>query len=354
MITYYVQRYRPKFEAISKEVQLLANHFSSRDSNKNEEKVKIHDLHLDGLFRFKYSSKYCSFHFFYYPLLFGYTKALSKISKINHIYTSLGDLPYLRVLDLNNTILTGAASCNTGKIKKRLPSLKKLDKIIVESELQRKQLMTLGVSKNKIELIYPPVDLRKFNYIPAKGKFKILFASCPTRVKDFERRGIYLLLETAKLLPEVDFILAWRKQAYPEIKRLLKKMKVNNIILQNNIISDFNREYALVHSTIIPYTKRDNYLKLIPNSALESLAAGKPVLISSKVELANIIQREKCGIIFEPSPDCLVKAIRELKKNYSFQQKKCRKVAQKYFSQEIFLKKYEKIYSELNRRESKK
>ena len=71
-ITYYVQRYRPRYEAISKEVSVLANYFSK------ENRVKIHDLHLDGLFNLKFNRKRSSYHFFYYPIMLFYCYCLSK------------------------------------------------------------------------------------------------------------------------------------------------------------------------------------------------------------------------------------------------------------------------------------
>ena len=61
-ITYYVQRYRPSFEAISKEVRALAEHFS------NSNIVRIHDLHLDGITKIRIDKKVVSYHFMYYLL----------------------------------------------------------------------------------------------------------------------------------------------------------------------------------------------------------------------------------------------------------------------------------------------
>jgi len=340
-ITYYVQRYRPRYEAISKEVSVLANYFSK------ENRVKIHDLHLDGLFNFKFNRKRSSYHFFYYPVLFLHSYCLSKRSNVNHIYTSLGDLPYLNIINLNTTILTAAASCKIKKIKKRIKRLKKLKKIVVESNKQKEELLELGINPNKVRVIYPPVNLKEFNYYKPKGDFKILYASCPTRLSDFKKRGINLIIETAKKHQSAKFILAWRKGAYLDIKQLINKSSLKNIIIDNRIINDMNEIYGRTHCTIIPYTKHDNYLKLIPNSALESLAAGKPILVSNKTEIAAFVDKERCGVVFEPNETSLLKAIIKLKNNYTKYQKNCRKTANKYFSRDDFVKEYEKIYKKI-------
>tara|TARA_Y100000310_G_scaffold249098_1_gene255116 strand:- start:4715 stop:5752 length:1038 start_codon:yes stop_codon:yes gene_type:complete len=341
VIEYYVQRYRPAYEAISKEVKLLRDHFAQNKT------TKLHDLHLDGLFRMKFSQKVVSHHFMWYPLFVPLRSLKSKKNKINHIYTSLGDLPYLNVLNLKNTILTAAASCSVSKIKKRLPLLRKLRKIIVESQLQRKQLLHFGIPESKIEVIYPPVDLNLFSYTPAKGDFKIMYASCPTRASDFTKRGIYLIKQTSNKCNDVEFKLLWRHGAYKEINELVRDN--HKILVENKIVKDMNDKYAEVHCTIIPYTKFDDYLKLNPNSAIESLAAGKPILVSSKTEIAKFVEHEKCGVIFEPTEEGLAKAINELRRNYDYYQQNTRRCAEKYFSKKRFIQKYVKLYEEISR-----
>jgi len=343
-ITYYVQRYRPAYEAISKEVALLAEHFSK------DHTTKIFNLHLDGLTSFSLHQNFFSHHFSFYPLTFPYAYALSKKSDINHIYTSLGDLPYLGVLNLQKTILTAAASCNFTKVKKKQKYLHQLLRIIVESEKQKRDLLALGLPEQKIEIIYPPVDLTKFSYLPVtnhNSSFTILYASCPTREQDFEKRGINLLVNTAEQEKNIKFQLLWRLGAYEKIKEIKEQRNISNLHLTNTIVNDINQTYAKAHCTIIPYTAFDDYLKLIPNSAIESLASGKPVLVSSKTEIAAIVNREKCGVVFEPTVVDLSRAIQELRKNYAQYQKNCRKTAEKYFSQEIFLKRYQGVYAEI-------
>lgn len=338
-ITYYVQWYRPEFEAISKEVRLLADHFSKKHN------VRIHDLHLGKLHQMKHTKTMTSYHFMFYPFFALYAYYLSRKSDLNHIYTSLGDLPYLNVLDLSRTLLTAAASCHFGKVRKRLRYLKKLQKIVVESQRQKDELLELGILDTKIEIIYPPVDLEQFSYRPAKGPFTVLFASCPTRAEDFEKRGVYLLLECARLLPSVQFLLAWRGKAYGKILHLVAESGLLNVTVMDKVVEDMNDVYARAQCTIIPYTRFDDFLKLMPNSALESLAAGKPVLVSSKTEVAAIVAEKKCGVVFEPNSEELVEALKKVKKGYASFQSNCRKTAE-LFSKDKFVAAYERIYGE--------
>ncbi|MBU0615904.1 MAG: glycosyltransferase [Nanoarchaeota archaeon] len=231
------------------------------------------------------------------------------------------------------------------KIGKRRRLLGRVSKIIVETEMQSRQLKKIGIRSSKIRLIYPTVD-EKFEYRPAKGNFKILYASCPTRVKDFDKRGINLLIDAAKDTTAV-FCLAWRKKCFDQIKQMTRS--ISNIKLTNEISRSMNQKFADAHCTIIPYTKFDDYLKLIPNSAIESLAAKKPIIVSSKTEIAKIVEKEKCGEVFDPNKDSLLSAIERLKKGYNRYQKNCFKTFEKYFSQKKFLEAYTKVYQEFDK-----
>lgn len=344
-ITYYVQWYRPQFEAISKEIQLLADHFQK------SHKVMIHDLHFSGVGRWEWSSTRRSFPIQAYPFLFLSTYLQSRRSHLNHIYTSLGDTPYLPLLNPQRTILTAAASCHAEKVKRRLPWLKEVQKIVVETERQKNLLLELGISPGKIAIIPPAVDLSRFSFYQPELSipFTVLYASCPTREKDFQKRGIPLLLETAKESPEVRWHLAWRGGAYEAIQILLQANSLSSpkVNVSNEIVSDLDSLYAKAHVTIIPYTKFDDYLKLMPNSAIESLAAGKPLLVSSSTEIASLVAREQCGVVFQPTKEGLLQALGKVKKNYGIYQRRCRPTAEKYFSHLQFLKKYEEVYAEI-------
>ena len=127
-IRFYVQRYRPSFEAISKEVAILNESFLH---------TQIHDLHLDGIFNIKWNKKIKSYHFGLYPILALFIKLQSIRQGINHIYTSLGDLPYLHVLNLNRTILTAAASCKIEKVRKQGLTLTKRLTMMVDTKSKK-------------------------------------------------------------------------------------------------------------------------------------------------------------------------------------------------------------------------
>ncbi len=337
-VTYYVQRYRPHMEATSKEINVLQKHF----------KGKLHDLHLNGYFDFFLNKKETSHHFIWYPLRFPLV-LLNNRNRVNHIYTGLPDSVYLPTLPHKNLMLTYTNYCPSEFLIKKKKSLNNVKKIVVESPHQAEELYKAEIDGKKIEIIHPSVDLEKFSFNQTRGGFKILNATCPTKMKDLHKRGILLQLAVAKMISNkrtMKFTFLWRYNLH----LLFRKLKDNysNVNFVQKIVKDMNQVYAQYHCTIIPYIKFDSELKVIPLSAIESLAAGKPLLVSNLTGLAEIVKKEKCGVVFEPGPKSLIKAITELKHNYHLYQKNCRKVAEKYFSQEEFVRKYRDLYLKLN------
>ncbi len=335
-IIYLVQRFRPELEGTSKEVETLWHHFPSM----------VHDLHDREIRSFKIRRNLLSYHFLFYPLT-AFFLYLSTLGKTVHIYTTLRDRPYLPLFHRSRTILT---STNYFTAKRLLPwkkYLQKVKKIVVEAELQRTILLQLGLQKRQIELVYPPVDLKKFTYRKATGPFKILNASCPSRVSDLERRGMSFLMDSDPFLQDCAITVLWRVGEFERFRQMTKERTFKSLRVEKRVIKDMNEAYATHHCTIIPYTRFDEFLKLVPNSAIESLAAGKPVLISSKTGISELVEREQCGVVFEPTRESLLRAIALLRDNYARYQKNCRPTAEKYFSQEIFIKKYEQIYTEV-------
>ena len=127
------------------------------------------------------------------------------------------------------------------------------------------------------------------------------------------------------------------------MKSLIEKEALKNITVENGFIEDIDRLYRSSHAVILPGLVPHSF-KPSPHSVLESLSHGKPVLISRPSSISDIIEKEHCGVVFEPEVDLLVKAIDHLKENYSSFQNNCHKTANNYFSKKIFLEKYDQIY----------
>jgi glycosyltransferase involved in cell wall biosynthesis len=74
--------------------------------------------------------------------------------------------------------------------------------------------------------------------------------------------------------------------------------------------------------------------KPCPNSILEALAVGRPVLVSDFVDIGQLLQRAGAGLIFKRDAGSLCQAIEQMCQDYGSFQPKARLRAE-FFYQEI-------------------
>ncbi|NLG70747.1 MAG: glycosyltransferase [Chloroflexi bacterium] len=335
-IAYWVFNFAPHWEAASREIKTLVSHFETQyDTQVISQNTNSRKIRLTG--RFKYLPLPYSL------VMLPFLSRIASAYHINHIFSSLGEGLLLPRINRQNALLTVTKDSGAlNAFEKNIPQLKKLRCIVVESERHQELLLQAGLPADSVRLIYPGAQVKP--YQPASGPFKILFATSPMSENDFLTRGIYLILRAAARLPEVQFIFAWRKKHHQKLRRLIDDSGVRNIEVLNGYIPDMERVYDSVHAAILPGLTYSS-LKPSPHSALDSLAHGKPVLISRPTSISGLVEREQCGVVFEPQVDCLVDRIQELIKNYPLYQQNCHRTIERCFSASGFTSSYQEIYS---------
>jgi glycosyltransferase involved in cell wall biosynthesis len=335
-VGYWIFNYAPKWEAASKEVERLSTQFADTfETNVISMNLKNQKVSLRGRVK-------------YLPLPYALVglPLLSRVAasfQINHFFASLGEYRLLPRLNRFNTVLTITKDTESlDDIEKNAGNLKTVKKIVVESEWHRELLLQVGIEREAVHLIYPGVETKP--YQPATGQFKILFATSPLGSYGFLTRGVYLLIQVAQRLPQVRFVLVWRESNYEKLSNLLAEANVTNIDVLNGYIPDMDEVYRSAHAAILPGLA-SNSLKPCPHSGLEALAHGKPLLVSRPTSIANLIQQNRCGVVFEPTVECLERSILELMGSYNLYQKNCQPTIESNFSLDYFLAQYRQIYN---------
>jgi glycosyltransferase involved in cell wall biosynthesis len=175
-----------------------------------------------------------------------------------------------------------------------------------------------------------------------------LFASSPDRADWLEARGVLLLLDTAERMPDVTFRLLWRPwgDSLAEVQRQIRARGLGNVEVRCDRIGDMAAEYRQADATIAPFVDISR-CKPLPNSLVESLACGVPVIMTNVVGLSDIAQTEKCGIVASDSPDSLSEAIRRAIGDRDSFRPAARRTAERFFSSQIFVENYVRIYGRL-------
>ena len=333
---------QPEIEAISKEVLQLAQHF---------EHSFIFGVSSHYLFRISRESRTVGFHKMADPVLRLFIPAIESICDISHVYGDPTPWTFYKALRSKPLVLTVASE----KGLPRSDFVARSRKILVQTKSYFRKLRSLGVEENKLELLYPGVDLCK--YYPGEprivdhGRPKILFASAPRTEEEMQNRGVYLLLEAARMSDDVQYHLLYRKWAsgYTSLAATegwLNKHCLRNVTLTNYAVQDMHRLYQQYDFTVIPYTTPDGG-KECPTSALEGLACGLPTLISSVVPFADFVDEHECGVVFDSTPCGLVRAIEAGVRRYRELAVNAATVARRYFALRTSLKRMEHLYTEI-------
>jgi glycosyltransferase involved in cell wall biosynthesis len=104
---------------------------------------------------------------------------------------------------------------------------------------------------------------------------------------------------------------------------------------------------ATVHASIVLATEPD-LVKAYPHSLLDSMAAGKPVLVSRAIPMAQYVAATGCGQIVEQvDAAAILAAVDALVANYSQAQFIAQRLGQQDFSQQSMITSYQQVYEQV-------
>jgi glycosyltransferase involved in cell wall biosynthesis len=339
-IVYFTNGYLPDREGVSKELLTLYSYFSRRFQGE----VYLHNLAQN--WRFSLRRDFASYPAGLLPIGYPLIKYLERTSKLVHIYGSATGRLYLGVIKKRPCILTSTSALITTRLEQCVSAWTSIDVIVVESERDKITLEAIGVDSQKISLVYPGVPIHNIQPPPRNAPFTILFASAPIArdSRSFQRRGVPLLLQLARRVPDCHFIFLWRETHTETLSKLMSETAAKNVEVVNKIVTDIGGVLKNAHATILsPETSSDS--KPCPISLIESLACGRPLLVSNQVGIADLIEQEHCGVIFPPNIDAAENAVRKLQYNYEDYVINAQPTALKYFSVKTFLDAYESLYN---------
>ena len=337
-VLYWVFNYMPQWEAVSKEVAtLLHGLHGTVDGTLVSLNTKYRHLGLTGAEKRIPLPHGLAL----YPLLKPYASRFD----INHLFASGGERFLTPMISRRTGILTLAKdTTNLGNFERNRDSLIRLKAIVVQARRDREILQQMGIREEALQIIRPGIPIAR--YSAAEGQFTILFASSPLTADDFLSRGIYLIARASALLPDVRFVLVWRKRHLAKLERILADAGTKNVEVINGLIDNMGSIYDRVHATVLPGLEHRSFIPC-PRSGLESLAHGKPLLLSHLVSLAESVVASQAGIAFEPTTGGLVAAVRELQRDYPFYQANTQQYIADKFSTTTHLELYRRLYRSL-------
>lgn len=317
----------PKAEAIAQEISVLCHHFDGDTIyiNPNQHSPVYVPRLAFGLHKLKYLRRIeagLQLHHFYNPDPFPFF--------------------YLRLL---RRPVVYSISCGVSDKRPSVRFLSSLDAIAAADERSLKRLKAWGI--DNVFLVKPGIkkDRYTFSPLPVGSKFRLMVGSAPWTKAQFVTKGIDALLDAAQMAPNLHLIFLWRGVLANEIDRRVQQANLEHRVTLIHKFVDVNKILADVHASIA-LAANPGILKSYPHSLLDSLAAGKPVIINQEIPMSDYVRDKQCGVVIDQiSPTAIIAGVENLKRNYQQFQNIALTVGQQDFSINAMVSSFEKLYN---------
>lgn len=264
--------------------------------------------------------------------------------EINHLYApQLYHYPILKSLK-KKVIYTVIASLRGQKQPKKIPSIAE---IVISNTRDEAILKNWGISNYSI--IRPGLNLDNFSphYLSFQKELVLLMASAPWESRQFETKGVDMLLQSLKSLPFLKIVFLWRGFLEQEMLERIQFHGVKNQVELINERVDVNAILQKIHGTIL-LAKTPDLVKAYPHSLIESLTTNKPVIISQAIPMADYVDKNQCGLVLEQFHlENLIKTIEKFAQYYSHLVQQTQKTPKDDFSEQRMVKEYLQVYEKV-------
>jgi glycosyltransferase involved in cell wall biosynthesis len=216
--------------------------------------------------------------------------------------------------------------------------------LTVGDEDSRELLRSQGL--NNVFLIGPGIDRKRFacSPLPLESGLRLMVGSAPWTRAQFKTKGVDALLQAAHESSRLHLTFLWRGVLAEEMEQRVCRLELEEQVEVLNRVMDVNEVLAGVHASVTLASEPD-VVKAYPHSLLESLAAGKPVLVSRAIPMASYVEEERCGVVVEAvNPADVITAVETLEQSYVDLQTAAGRTGQQDFSQQQMIDSYKSIY----------
>jgi glycosyltransferase involved in cell wall biosynthesis len=262
---------------------------------------------------------------------------------VHHIFSSrLSPFPILRILH-KPIVYTVTSAVIPIKDKPVSPSMH----IVVESERD----LTVA-KKNGFEncsMVTHGIDCSRIlkNPLILQDEVTLLTASAPWISHQFKEKGFDLLFETVSQRNDLRLVILMRGHLIDELKKRLKLFSVEDRVNLIDTYIDINLIFPRIHGTIV-MAEKPGIIRAYPHSLIESLAAGKPVIVSDIIPMADYVKKKDVGcVVKDHSLSSLNNAINDFIDRYDTLRMNAEMVGGRDFSMETMIAEYKEVYEKI-------
>lgn len=194
--------------------------------------------------------------------------------------------------------------------------------VLARSKSLLKEIEKLGCPKEKLRLNCTPIPMDLLNprvvELPENGEVRVLQA-CRLVEKKGIKTALHALRTVVQIYPRLRYIIAGEGPSRNCIEGCIKELGLDeNVILlgwisPKQLVKQFNKAHIFMHPS---ESTSENDQEGIPNSLIEAMASGLPILATTHGGIPEAVTSEYNGILVaEKNPDQLAQALINLLTN---------------------------------------
>ncbi|QVL50068.1 MAG: glycosyltransferase family 4 protein [Thiocapsa sp.] len=228
--------------------------------------------------------------------------------------------------------------------------------VVAVTESFRRNLIARGIDGAKIQVVTNGVDLTRFRPMERDPELADRLGLTGKLVAGYigthgMAHALETVLEAARrmaarrmaALPEgrdVRFVLLGDGAQKQALKATAEQMGLTNVVFLDSVSkAEVPLYWSLLDISIIHLRKADNFTQVIPSKLFECMGMGIPVLHGVAGESAEIVERERVGLVFEPeSAEALCDGLLRLTRDpalYQDLRRHCLEAAPRYNRSEL-------------------
>lgn len=184
-----------------------------------------------------------------------------------------------------------------------LKKYKKLKAVYVEMDEYRDKLIKYGLDSKIVHVTYTPAKInRKRNIKEYNPKnVNLLFASWNNAEGDpLKERGLIYLLDFLVFNKETNLTVLLRDKKTKEFLEEVNKRNLNGRVRLVDVEEkDLEKEFDNTDYVVFAIQKK--LTKDVPNSLIDGLSRGKPLILSTVFGLSRVVEKEQVGFVIEPN-----------------------------------------------------
>lgn len=224
--------------------------------------------------------------------------------------------------------------------------LRRMAVVTVPDARSLARLQAWGV--DHVRLQRPGIDTARFTHhplpLPPDGPIRIVVASAPWTPAQFASKGFDTLLAAAQQMPDLHLTLLWRGVLVDQLQARIRHAGVGDRVQVIDGPVDVNAVLARAHAAAL-LAAQPGIVKSYPHSLLDALAAGKPVLISRAIPMADYVSETGCGVVVDTvTPQAVRAGLTALRAGYDAYRRAAETVGRRDFAPDAALDAAAAIY----------